>query len=67
MKIKINDPITIKIRLATRTVEPIFSKEENIAIVFNYVDFCLRDYFEERYSMFDLGSPYPFFSLSDKK
>jgi hypothetical protein len=44
-----------------------FSQEDKVETVFKYVNCCLRDYFENRYSEFDLTQAFPHLSLQNRK
>lgn len=61
------DSLTIKFRLPNQTSQFTFSQKDKVETVFKFVNCCLRDGFENRYSDFDLTQAYPQLSLSDKK
>jgi hypothetical protein len=57
----------IKFRLTHGTVQYNFSKKDKIETVLRYVNCCLRDNFDNRYSEFDLTQSHPRVSLLPRK
>lgn len=57
----------IKFRLTHGTVQFNFSKKDKIDTVLRYVNCCLRDNFDNRYSEFDLTQSHSRASLLDRK
>ena len=61
------DPIVIKFRMAHKSEQFTFSKQDKMETVFRYVNYCMRDGFENRHSEFDLTQAFPAQSFKDKK
>ena len=58
-------PLTIKFRLASKVVAYTFDLEDKVETVFRYVNCCLRDGFESRYSEFKLTQAFPSLNMKD--
>lgn len=63
----ITNPILIKIRLSKKMEECTFSMDDTIETVFRYVSCCCRDWFQNRYSKFDILQTFPLLTLNDRK
>ena len=59
--------IEIKFRLPHGTGQFKFLKEDKVGKVFRYVHSVLRDFFDHKYSEFDLTQAFPQLSLREKQ